>query len=143
MTNDHEEESNCEGSCASSPTTPPVAASRKGGARYQVRGMDCAEEVGVLREALASLVDPEELSFDVLAGVIEVPDRVDSDAVVAAVAATGMRAQPIDAAGPPPATWWETHGRSVLAALSGTGAAAGFCLHAMISGFGEAIIQRF
>lgn len=139
MTDDHEEGSNCGGSCASSPTTPPVAANRKGGARYQVRGMDCAEEVGVLREALAPLVDPEELSFDVLAGVMEVPDRVDSDAVVAAVAATGMRAQPIDAAGPPPATWWETHRRSVLAALSGAGAAAGFCLHAMISGFGEAI----
>jgi len=107
--------------------------------RYQVGGMDCAEEVGVLREALAPHVNPDEISFDVLAGVMEVPAGANSEAVLAAVRATGMHARLIDAAGTPPATWWETYGRSVLAAMSGVGAAAGFGLHAAISGVSEAI----
>ncbi len=124
-------------------TPPPLASapapSQSDRVRYQVRGMDCDEEVGALRAALAGVVVADELSFDVLTGVMEVPRRVDSGAVLAAVASTGMRAQPIDAGGPPPATWWEAHGRSALAALSGAAVAFGFGLHASLRTLGEAI----
>tara|TARA_R110002072_G_scaffold28296_7_gene91073 strand:- start:1938 stop:4109 length:2172 start_codon:yes stop_codon:yes gene_type:complete len=101
--------------------------------------MDCAEEIGILRRALAELVDPEELTFDVLAGVMEVPAQVDSEAVRAAVASTGMQAEPMGSAAPTPDTWWEAYGRSFLATLSGLGLVTGFGLHAAISGVSEAV----
>ena len=107
--------------------------------QYLVKGMDCANEVGALRAALAGVVSPDSLSFDVLAGVMEVPSAVDPEAVIAAVATTGMRASLSTEDGPSPPTWWEAHGQGALAALSGVGVAAGFALHAGLRGFGEAI----
>ncbi|MEZ6184046.1 MAG: cation-translocating P-type ATPase [Planctomycetota bacterium] len=134
----HDPERHCEDECAA-PAPSTGAPSAGAGVRYQVRGMDCAEEIGALREALSDVVSPDELSFDVLAGVMEVPGRIDTEVVVAAVATTGMHAQPIGAGGPPPATWWEAHGRSVLAALSGAGVALGFALHASLTSLSEAV----
>jgi len=136
----HDPERHCEKECAPpAPSADTASLSAGAGVRYQVRGMDCAEEIGILREALSEVVTPDELSFDVLAGIMEVPSRIATERVVAAVASTGMHAQPIGAGGPPPATWWETHGRSVLAALSGAGVALGFALHASLSSLSEAI----
>lgn len=132
------EASPCQGSCASD-ASPSQATARSGATPYRVRGMDCAEEIGILRRALAGLVDPKELTFDVLAGVMEVPAQVDSEAVRAAVASTGMQAEPMGSAAPTPDTWWEAYGRRFLATLSGVGVVAGFSLHAAISGVSDAI----
>jgi len=68
-------------------------------ATYRIDGMDCAEEVAVLRRALAPLVDdPERLSFDVIRGTLSIAltPLVTDAAVREAVAGTGMRAQPAD-----------------------------------------------
>ncbi|HMV67094.1 MAG TPA: hypothetical protein PKA64_09600, partial [Myxococcota bacterium] len=54
---------------------------------WRVEGLDCAEEVATLRRALAPLVPPDHLGFDVLAGRMEVPVDVPASAVEAAVAA--------------------------------------------------------
>jgi Cd2+/Zn2+-exporting ATPase len=66
--------------------------------RFRVRGMDCADEVGVLREALGPLVGQGgDLAFDVLNGrMIITPGSGASDqtAIIAAVRATGMTAEP-------------------------------------------------
>ena len=136
----HEPELHGQDECATRAHGARAPASSAGThVRYQVKGMDCAEEIGVLRDALSGLAPPDELSFDVLAGVMEVPARVDTQAVVSAVASTGMSARPIEAGGPEPPTWWEARGRSILASLSGVGVALGFGLHAGLRGMGEAI----
>ena len=63
---------------------------------FTVKGLDCAEEVGVLRHAVGPLVGGEDhLGFDVLNGrmiVAEDAARVSDARIQAAVAATGMRA---------------------------------------------------
>ncbi len=108
--------------------------------RYRVDGLDCADEVAALTRALADLVSPEDLSFDVLSGVMEVPSAVEVPAVIAAVAGTGMRAEPlVDGAPEVEAGWWRRHRRDVLAGLSGCGVLLGFLLHAAISGVGAAV----
>jgi len=65
---------------------------------YKVEGLDCAEEVRLLTDALRPLVgDPDCLRFDVLRGKLTVradDPKVDAAEVEAAVAATGMRAVP-------------------------------------------------
>ncbi len=64
---------------------------------FQIMGMDCAEEVAVLRRSVGPVVGGEDrLSFDVLSGRMTVAagdQPVDVDAVLAAVSATGMQAE--------------------------------------------------
>src|SRR5204862_1320849 len=61
---------------------------------FRVHGMDCAEEVSVLRRALAPLAGVDELSFDILEQRLQIrfdASRLDAAALQAAIAATGMR----------------------------------------------------
>ena len=64
---------------------------------FRVAGLDCAEEVRVLRQALVPLVTSESrLSFDVLQGRMAVDVTglsVDETAIIAAIATTGMTAE--------------------------------------------------
>ena len=108
--------------------------------RFRVRGMDCAEEVGVLRQALRSMVgDGGDIAFDVLNGrMIITPGRGASDqaAVIAAVRATGMTAEPwaeaaadgVDGEGT------QQRGRTLLTAVSGVALGLGFGYHAWRAG---------
>lgn len=101
---------------------------------FRIHGMDCAEEVAVLKQALGPLVEDEEhLSFDVLRGKLTVrADGVAPAAIRDAVAGTGMRAE----------VWQEGDqqdgiGRRLqvlLAAGSGLFTAAGFGVHAWLAG---------
>ena len=61
---------------------------------FAVDGMDCAEEVATLRDALRNLLPPDQVGFDLLNGRISVPARIPTSQIVTAVAATGMRAVP-------------------------------------------------
>lgn len=78
----------------------PVAAGR--GRSFRVSGLDCAEEVAILRAEVGPLVGgADNLAFDVLNGrmvVLEPGQGADADAIMAAVARTGMRAVPWAAA---------------------------------------------
>ncbi len=62
--------------------------------RFQVQGLDCQNEVRVLRAALSPIVGGDEsLSFDIKHGLMTIDAGVSSlDAILAAVAATGMTA---------------------------------------------------
>jgi len=61
---------------------------------YKIYGMDCAEEVAVLKRELEPLAGSSNaLLFDVLKGRMSVPDTVSTSSVLKAVAATGMRAE--------------------------------------------------
>ena len=113
---------------------------------FRVRGLDCAEEVIALRQAVGPVVGGgEHLAFDVLNGrmmVLEDAPAVSADAIRRAVRHTGMTAvawRPEDAAD----RRVELRHQRVqlwLTVLSGLSTVAGFALHVWLAGgFAEAI----
>lgn len=108
--------------------------------RFKVRGMDCSEEVATLRSALRDLVPPEQLGFDLLNGRMSVPARVPAARVIAAVAATGLRAEPCADGVAPEAPFGHSWSlREWLVIVSGLGTAAGFLVHTWLGGLSAAI----
>jgi Cd2+/Zn2+-exporting ATPase len=106
---------------------------------FKVRGMDCAEEVGVLKRELAPLVGGEDnLSFDLLNARLTVKSgdkNLTLESVMRAVDRTGMKAE-----------LWSNEtqddknrlsqrdSRAFFSAASGVLTAMGFGLHAYLSG---------
>ena len=80
--------------CGSSAFKQEPMASNGSTRAFKVQGMDCAEEVATLKRALSGLVAEDALGFDVLNGRMTVPAAVHAAGVIAAVAATGMSAEP-------------------------------------------------
>ena len=115
----------------------PAAAFRAGRA-YKVRGLDCAEEVAVLKRAVGPLVGGvDRLAFDVLNGRMTVAANereVADEAICKAVAATGMSA----VAWTPHAKTDDTdhhHRQQVLfTTASGIALLVGFTLHIVLAG---------
>lgn len=111
-----------------------------GSLQFKIHGLDCAEEVAVLKQAVGPLVGGEDrLAFDILNGRMIVSTTVNgpSAATVAqAVHATGMRAEPWREGEPAAegSTFWERHGRTVTTTISGIALATGFVLHALLAG---------
>ena len=91
---------------------------------FKVHGMDCAEEVAVLKQVVGPLVGGDDrLAFDILNAKMIVTTRQDGPAaatITRAVASTGMRAEPWQERGAIPAesTFWERRGRTTLSAAS-------------------------
>jgi len=112
----------------------------KNNRHFRVVGMDCAEEVAVLKRELGPLVGGEErLSFDVLRGRLTLSAEasdVDSRQVIDAVAKTGMRAEPWSDESPDAERMgvWRRWGRSVLTGLSGMAIVVAVVLHAWLTG---------
>ena len=108
--------------------------------QFKIDGMDCAEEVAILKRELAPIIGGEErLSFDVLNGKLTIAEgsvEVSSEAVRSAVARTGMKATvwPDRPDPTPHETFFQLHGRTLLTVLSGLCTAAGFVTHAAIAG---------
>jgi Cd2+/Zn2+-exporting ATPase len=124
--------------CCKPGQVEPVSASVRGeGAAYRIQGMDCAEEVAILKRALSGLVPEEALGFDVLHGRMWVRSDVPQEAVVRAVAGTGMKAEPWSEPVETERHAWTL--RDGLVVLAGVGTAAGFGLHAAMSGLTAAI----
>jgi len=117
-----------------------------GDLEFKIRGMDCAEEVGVLKREVGPLVGGERhLTFDLLRGKMGVrsPSIAAGD-VIRAVNKTGMQAELwIETANPtagrdPKTRIWS--GRNIATVLSGMMTLAGFVVHvALRGGFGEAL----
>lgn len=112
------------------------AASTAGSLRFKVRGMDCADEIAILRRELGPLVGGEErLSFDLLRARLTIgnlPAGVEEHQIMRAVATTGMRAEPwrevseeVAASGV-----WQRRGRALMTATSGLSLGAGLAIHA-------------
>ncbi len=122
------------------------ADNREGGARklqFRVAGMDCAEEVSILRSALSSVASEEQLGFDVLNRRLTVhlpEDRVVSaDRIRELVAATGMTAAPWSAGAPSGEARAGDRARKLLCALSGALVVAGYIHHGMRHGLLHAL----
>jgi Cd2+/Zn2+-exporting ATPase len=102
---------------------------------FRVHGLDCAEEVAILKRELGVLAGGEaELGFDLVAGKLTLPAAVDPEAVRARVAATGMRAEPWREAGAGDGGRSARRGRLLATVASGLLAAGGFAAHALLGG---------
>jgi Cd2+/Zn2+-exporting ATPase len=103
---------------------------------FKIRGMDCAEEIAILKSELSSLAgDEERLSFDLLNGKMILEREGDLPAeseVIRAVAGTGMQAIPwqdyVGQAGGT-VTFWSQRGRLMLVLTSAGCLIAGFLAH--------------
>lgn len=115
---------------------------------YKIRGMDCAEEVAILRNELRPLVPEERLAFDVLNAKMTVdldgmaaPPTM--DAIVESVRRTGMDAIPYDQFREGEADRelgiWSGRQRELLCGAAGVFTALGFAVHAAVAGVGAAL----
>jgi Cd2+/Zn2+-exporting ATPase len=105
--------------------------------QFKIRGMDCAEEIAILKREVGPLVGGEDrLSFDILKARMTVAaPEVSEREIVQAVERTGMRAQvweegseQVEKEGV-----WERRRRTVLTSSSGLALLAGFAVHAWIA----------
>ncbi len=118
---------------------------------FRIRGMCCAQEIGLLKERVGPLVGGElNLSFDLLASkmtVVVTDEAVSELDIQKAVASAGMEATPWEdtcPAGVCPVgeTMWERHGLLALCGFSGLSMALGVAIQAMHSGsFLEALTE--
>lgn len=125
--------------CAPSQRSPAIIAGR-GRYTFKVQGLDCAEEVAVLRREVGPLVGGEDnLAFDVLNGRMTVLDGtspISADQISNAVRRTGMTAvewRP-ETKGTRDAS--DRHRRQQIwfTSLSGLFVAAGFFIHVWLAG---------
>lgn len=124
---------------------PPSAGS---GARYsfKVQGLDCAEEMAVLRSEVGPLVGGEDnLAFDVLSGRMTVLDSAPSippAEIIEAVRRTGMTAVEWRREEKETSETSDRRRRQQVwfTSLSGLSVAAGFAIHVWVAGgFGEGL----
>ncbi|WP_237607661.1 heavy metal translocating P-type ATPase [Roseimaritima sediminicola] len=108
--------------------------------RLRIHGLDCAEEVAMLKRELLPVVEDEErLGFDVLKGKLTV-DRAGTGAseadILAAIARTGLKAEPWqqDAQHAGESTFWQQHQRTVLTVFSGLFGLAGLVVQLAVGG---------
>lgn len=110
---------------------------------FKIRGMDCAEEVAILKRELAPLVGGEErLSFDILNGKLTIERSQDdqqgwdSETIRKAVAATGMQAIPwkeycSTGTCPVEESLWERRRRTLMVTASGVSLTLGYIFQAI------------
>lgn len=100
---------------------------------FHVAGLDCAEEIKILRKAVGAREGIKDLSFDVLnakMGVIYDPSLVTSEQIIGWVKGAGMEASVWEERREHEKTsFWGRHGRLIMAALSGLFLFLGFSLH--------------
>lgn len=111
----------------------------QGSLRLRIRGMDCAEEVAVLKREVGPIVGGEaNLAFDVLNAKMTVSgESVDERAVFNAVARTGMTAEPWqdDKSAVGEEGFWERNRRTALTAASSGFLAVAVLVHTVLAGF--------
>ncbi len=110
---------------------------------FLVRGMDCAEEIATLRGELTGLSGVRDLSFDLLNRKMTVevePQPGAAEAIVSAVARTGMTAEPWgDRSDDRSSSDEGRRRRSLTTGASGLFLAVGFAVHAAQEGLSAAL----
>lgn len=106
----------------------------------KIGGMDCAEEVSILKREVGPLVGGEQhLAFDILNAqmtVLPSAATMDAEAIIRAVRKTGMTAAiavPLESGGNR-AGWWDSHARMALTAISGVLTAVALSIHYALAG---------
>ncbi len=105
----------------------------------KIHGMDCAEELAVLKREIGPMVGgADNLTFDLLRGKMTVAGGVSIAAtdLMKAVNRTGMKADlwTENSAGEGEASFWMRQGRTMMMALSGAFTLAGFLAHVLTTG---------
>jgi Cd2+/Zn2+-exporting ATPase len=119
--------------------------SMKAPLEFRIHGMDCADEVAILRREIVPLVgSPDRLGFDILRGKMLIASGtpvITADQIVRAVGRTGMRAEAWQEVRPGAAEtgFWQRRGRTILTALSGTFLISGFMAHVADAGLRAAL----
>ncbi len=112
---------------------------------FKIRGMDCAEEIALLKREVGPLAGGEDsLSFDLINGkmTVDSEEAVAPGSVERAVRRTGMEAIPWESAGetePGVRGLWKRHGRSVTCSASGVLLATGFVSHGAMHTWWDAL----
>ncbi len=105
-------------------------------AEYRVYGLDCAEEVAIIRRRLDGEPGIEELRFDVVRGKLTAaydPEALTSERIAEQVSELGLECSPWE--GPPrEAQFFERSGRDLLTGVSGVALTLGLALQALTSG---------
>lgn len=126
--------------CKPGESTKPAPASR-GGRVFKVSGMDCAEEVSVLKQSVGPAVGGvERLAFDVLNGrmtVAEAASDIPEENIVKAVASTGMSAIPWEAQANKGETDHHRRQQVLFTVASGACLVLGLALHVWLAGGAE------
>ncbi|MDX2277390.1 MAG: heavy metal translocating P-type ATPase [Hyphomonadaceae bacterium] len=130
----------CCGADSERAATPAMFAGRV----FKIRGMDCAEEVAVLKQSVGPIVGGEQwLTFDVLNGRMSVASdaaQIPDTAILSAVASTGMSATPWEANKPDKTDEKDRQRQISYTVASGLFVALGMALHvAMSPNFDEAL----
>jgi Cd2+/Zn2+-exporting ATPase len=92
--------------------------------QFRIVGMDCAEEVSILKREVGPLVGGEDkLSFDILTAKMTVSgsEGMNTGTIVSAVARTGMQAEPWTDPSDrkTQANRWQDHARTITTGVSG------------------------
>jgi Cd2+/Zn2+-exporting ATPase len=111
---------------------------------FKIRGMDCAEEIAVLKREVGPLVGgADRLAFDLLNGKMTVrpQDGFAEEELLRVVRRTGMEAVPWREVrqGAAVETLWQRRGRDLLCALSGVFLALGFLYDSYSHGWMDAL----
>ncbi len=114
---------------------------------FRVHGLDCAEEVVVLKREVGPVVGGEDkLGFDILNGrmTVSAEAAASPEEVQAAVGRTGMRAEPWQDTNETAtnARWWERNRRTTLTIASGCLLLVGLITHTALSGFRAALLEE-
>ena len=98
---------------------------------FKIQGMDCAEEIAVLKREIGPLVGgADSLAFDLLRGKMTVASATSSaEAIVTAVGRTGMKAEPWVRRPGTDVNFWARRGRQVMTIGSGGATLCGFVFH--------------
>ena len=112
--------------------------------QFKIRGMDCAEEVAILKREIGPLVGGEDrLSFDILKArmTVQAPGVEEKD-IVSAVERTGMQAQVWKEGTEDlePEGVWQRRGRTMMTVASGLATLGGFAAHAGLAGSWSAAV---
>ncbi len=106
--------------------------------QFQITGLDCAEEVAVLKREVGPAVGGEEqLSFDILNGRMGVRNvAINPQVVLDAIARTGMQARiwERENSSKEALGFWDAYGRTILTMTSGLLMVAAFLAHAWQGG---------
>jgi len=116
-------------------------------AAFKVIGLDCAEEIAALKAEIAPLRGIRNLEFDVLHGKLTVEfdeSAITEEAIIAAVAKTGMQAERWQASSPAASTSTDRRGsgRAMTTAASGGLLALGIIGDATYRGWQAALLEQ-
>ncbi|WP_158442743.1 heavy metal translocating P-type ATPase [Rhodopirellula baltica] len=113
--------------------------------QLRIHGMDCAEEVSLIKRELVPLLGGDErLSFDLLSGRLTVDldgVGVTSGDVLAAIERTGLKAETWENAqqSSDDQSFWVKHQRAIMTAISGVFGGIGLVIHLLSGGFDGAV----